>query len=973
MQAPEVKLPPSVAERYETVHVLGQGGMGVVLLARDRRLGRTVAIKLLRPMNVTAHVGMQILVDRFRREWTLLAALETPSVVRMYDCGLEDSIPYMILEYVEGASLEDILANGPMPLTRGVNLMATVAEALVQVHAAGILHRDLKPGNIIVEASGAPRILDFGLGAFVARTDLTTLTETGYMVGTLSYLPPEYICGGDYTVRGEIYETGMILYGVLTGRLPFDSVIPGVIIEQASGRSGSPLPPPSTFNPLVPPNLDALVMAAIHRDPARRPADAGALARGLRRWLAATTATEVLASSAPRRRPATTTKDEPTIPRRPLPAAASWRRPALVLGSLIVLLTLAGFLLAPAGPAAEPAWARAMSFTTTPVRVAVAFETPAPIRLRHVLRESGPEGTVVTQGAESGAERTHEVVVSGLAPGGTYVLSLLAPDVDVTRTLTLPPLSLLPGSLVACAGGRLVARLRTDAEVPLRLALRSPSGTSSHEVPPGGRLQAASAAVPLQGGAPVAWTLSHGETTVATGVTAVGVPFGPRPPDLPAEPPGEDWNVALPAAGPVWAGSYLAQITQGGLVHVTGAAGSLRHAWSFAFPPRSARRTVRPTALTALPDGRIWACSTEADGLTVAILDPVSRALRWSMPHGADDPDRGCLVRDDVPWNRPLSSAARITWHPLPRRNFFPFGLAHLRGGTMELLGTTPQGPAAVLSLQLSDDSPGPDLPVVEPPKGRWQFPIGSSRIVGRHLAFFRTTADRGADGCVDMTLVALPRDGGGRGVSLAFRTPSTFIEPAVDGSDLWFASADAVFRLSCDDDEARVERLAVPPLSPSGTLSDSLFAFPVLHRGRVLVLQRLRRRRADSFLASTFHDPSVGFDFDLLTVPLDGASPTVHGPPLRDRGSVANDAAGAIYDLDGTLLVLSRKAATVVEAGSGTIRVLALPDDVERIVGAAPGPEGLVALLSLDGRMGLLPLELPPPTGQRLSPPLPQ
>ena len=250
--------------------------MGVVLRARDLLSGRPVAVKVIRGERLDA----QRLV-RFQREGQITAGLDHPGIVRVHAAGVEAGVPWLAYELIEGArELSQVLPG--LGLAERVALIEQVAEALGHAHARGVVHRDVKPQNVLVDADGRARLVDFGLGAV---DGLTRLTETGALLGTPLYMAPEqYDPGlGPTGPPSDVWATGCLLYLALTGRAPFDATTLLGLIAQVCR---APVPPPHALAPEVPPALEAVCLRALERDPARRYPTGTALAEDLARWRA---------------------------------------------------------------------------------------------------------------------------------------------------------------------------------------------------------------------------------------------------------------------------------------------------------------------------------------------------------------------------------------------------------------------------------------------------------------------------------------------------------------------------------------------------------------------------------------------------------------------------------------------------------------------------------------------------------------
>ncbi|MGB9633149.1 MAG: protein kinase domain-containing protein, partial [Chloroflexaceae bacterium] len=251
--------------RYALERLIGEGGMARVYAGRDLRLNRRVAIKIPHSHYLTD----PDFLSRFRHEAQAAAMLTHPNIVDVYDVGQDGDVHYLVMEYVEGTNLKAIITReAPLPIARAVDLAVQVALGLHAAHRAGLIHRDIKPQNIIVTPDGRAHISDFG----VAKSPLSTaLTETGVAFGTVDYLSPEQAQGRPATPLSDVYALGVVLYEMLTGRLPFtgDSAL-AVAMKHVT----EPPVPLRQLVPAIPPGLEALVLQALAKDPAQRPASA---------------------------------------------------------------------------------------------------------------------------------------------------------------------------------------------------------------------------------------------------------------------------------------------------------------------------------------------------------------------------------------------------------------------------------------------------------------------------------------------------------------------------------------------------------------------------------------------------------------------------------------------------------------------------------------------------------------------------
>jgi WD40 repeat protein len=266
---------PQVAG-YEILSELGRGGMGVVYRARQLRLGRLVALKVLL---AGAHAGEQELT-RFRAEAEAVAQLQHPNIVQIYEVGEEQGRPYLALEYIDGGSLEEKVRGAPLPAPEVARLIETLAVAVHAAHQRGIVHRDLKPANVLLTADGIPKITDFGLAK---RLDGVTLhTQTGAIVGTPNFMAPEQTEGKGVGPLADVHALGAILYDLLTGRPPFVAETPLDTLLRV--RDEEPVPP-SLLRPRLPRDLETICLKCLGKEPRQRYASALALAEDLQRFL----------------------------------------------------------------------------------------------------------------------------------------------------------------------------------------------------------------------------------------------------------------------------------------------------------------------------------------------------------------------------------------------------------------------------------------------------------------------------------------------------------------------------------------------------------------------------------------------------------------------------------------------------------------------------------------------------------------
>ncbi|MFE9657861.1 protein kinase [Micromonospora sp. NPDC006431] len=252
--------------RYQCEELLGSGGMGEVWRGRDLRLDRPVAIKVL----TAAGLQEPMAAERFDREARAAAGLTHPHIVAVYDFGTEANDSYLIMELVEGRTVSALIAEGPLTVLQALSIAVQTCDGIAAAHAAGVVHRDVKPSNLIVTAAGTVKICDFGIARLPWAEEENTLTEPATKLGTSSYMSPEQALGQPVDHRTDLYGLGCTLYAMLAGGPPFTGEPLSVLHQHVN----EPPPPLRERRPDVPAELDALAAQLLAKDPADRPADA---------------------------------------------------------------------------------------------------------------------------------------------------------------------------------------------------------------------------------------------------------------------------------------------------------------------------------------------------------------------------------------------------------------------------------------------------------------------------------------------------------------------------------------------------------------------------------------------------------------------------------------------------------------------------------------------------------------------------
>ena len=380
-----------IQERYRLEETLGSGGMAEVWRAADDRLKRSVAIKF-PALNLAEDPEFMV---RFFSEAQAVARLSHPNVVKVLDFGEHEGRSYLVMEHVPGGSLLDV--TGPIAQERARELIRQAALGAGAAHAAGVVHRDIKPGNVLIDDVGNAKLADFGIAATAASE---RLTATGAAIGSPHYISPEQASGGTATAQSDVYALGVVLYELLTGVRPIEADnLAAIAIAQIEEEPR----PPRSHAPDIDPELETIVMSALAKDPAQRYADGNALAAALDTAAQTTAPAPVVAAGAPLDEPDQVEDHEPTqetgVPAR----RTGW----IVAGAGVALLLAIVAIALLAGRSPEPAAARPPGSAHSP--------SPSPSHRRHHRR---PSPTPVAPGAETSAPSASPSPASGAADNG---------------------------------------------------------------------------------------------------------------------------------------------------------------------------------------------------------------------------------------------------------------------------------------------------------------------------------------------------------------------------------------------------------------------------------------------------------------------------------------------------------------------------------------------------------------------------
>ncbi|HEX5505584.1 MAG TPA: PASTA domain-containing protein [Thermomicrobiales bacterium] len=459
-------------ERYRVGPKIGDGGMAVVYRGFDTLLGRNVAIKVLREQ----YAADPQFLARFQREAQAVAALTHPNIVGIFDVGVEAGLHYFVMEYVDGPNLKEVIrARGALPVDEAVSIMLQVLNGLGYAHARALVHRDVKPQNILLTPDGTAKVADFGIAKGLADA---TLTEAGVGMGTVHYISPEQARGEPASPASDLYAAGVVLYEMLTGDLPFtaDSAV-GVAVQHVH----DPPPAPDLVNPAVPPPLAALTVHALDKDPAARFTSAREMANALRNWPAWPVPAVRRAGAGGR---AVARRGPTAVARRAAPAeparrggfgCVTWLVGAVIALGLVGLL-LAGFRLSPFGaglrtPTSLPALAGLPSLAP-PTATATTADAPTVTATTPATATTAPVVAEPPTATTAPASPTRPTAASPTAP----------PTATVPPTATLTPTIALVA--VPDLGGKTLAQAQQAAKA-IGLAAEQAGEENSNSVPVG--------------------------------------------------------------------------------------------------------------------------------------------------------------------------------------------------------------------------------------------------------------------------------------------------------------------------------------------------------------------------------------------------------------------------------------------------------------------------------------------------------
>ncbi len=414
--------PTVYADRYEIVREIARGGMSNVYLARDTKLDRAVALKVL-PAELSRDPAF---VERFRLEAQAAASLNDPTIVAVYDWGQEQDTSFIVMEYVEGSTLRESIARGPMDPVEAAGVASDIARALATAHRRGVIHRDIKPGNVLITPSGEVKVADFGIARANGVGD--GLTRTGAVMGTATYFSPEQAQGLPVDARSDIYSLGVVLYEMVTGAVPFvgDSAVSVAFLHVRE-----PVAPPSRRRPGVPAGLESIILTCLAKEPDARYQSADELRADLMRFTRGQDVVGGPVTAAVAAADATMAMSRTTVAPAVTALPASRRRSKgpvfLVLGLLLALVAVVAFLLVQVfqQDSAAPTFAvrDVVGMQVGPARKSLE-QQGFKVTVRRVSGNNRPVGEVFEQDPQGGELREKGTTVTLKVSDGTGTIKV---------------------------------------------------------------------------------------------------------------------------------------------------------------------------------------------------------------------------------------------------------------------------------------------------------------------------------------------------------------------------------------------------------------------------------------------------------------------------------------------------------------------------------------------------------------------
>ncbi len=592
--------------RYSSLEFVGAGAMGSVFKGFDERLRRTIALKVIH----RALINTDLVYERFKREARLLSSISHKNVVHLFDFEDAGTLCFITEEYIDGFPLNVLLAEGKLKLAEIVSLVAALADGLQAVHDAGILHRDIKPNNIIVDERGEPHLLDFGLAQSFEGKGATALTKTGHVVGTLGFISPEVLLGETATKRSDVYQLGAVFYSALSGKAVYGrKAIAGLLKEGALDNPASL----SQLGCVCDRQIEELVMSCVASEPEKRPLSAGEVRDSCTAWLKSLEETELLESQTLLIEPAGEADVSPSREFKKLPFLA------FVISFLICIFYWYG--------SNEVFVIRDVEIKSGVTKVEVNWKTDKETAFVYEIHESKTR-QLVAKGVESAATKEHNIKCSKLAPSTSYSMTLRWQGAYHQRAFRTEKVRFTKPIYTAFLGGVFFAEFSTNLDRSTKLELMSVTREQLAECR--GEERVVIAGLGRLSDNSVNWQLKAGNRIIASGRTKAIQPQKPR-----------EWAAEQePSCKPIWDGDLLYVADKRGFLTCYELArkpsspkkndtyGGLVRKWCFA--PHSGP-LARCATLYQLADGRLVLMlrNTNYGKWEIWCIDPVLRNKEW--------------------------------------------------------------------------------------------------------------------------------------------------------------------------------------------------------------------------------------------------------------------------------------------------------------------------------------------------------
>ena len=953
MSAIEIGLPKELEARYSDARPLGRGGMGAVFKVFDKKVQRVVALKLLSLNPLIDANSYDAYVERFKREWRLLASIKSPDVVDLYDCGLVKGIPYLTMEYVEGLPLSEIIEEAPLSVEEALKFAIQIGRALSHVHEAGILHRDIKPQNVMVTDSGRYKLLDFGLAAVFDGDTLTRLTETGVVIGTLLYIPPEYFQNGHYDVHGEVYEFGAVLYEALTGKLHIPSENVNNVVAYALGGLTEPIETPSFYNRKVPAQLDALVMASISRLPENRPSSMIEFVKVCELCL------QNLEEVEPPIGHETEVLSKPIVKlSTDLPETGPNRVPLIASASILLFFIVALLFSGRSKKNLSASWQKSLVVECKPRSLTIKWQTDCGRNFRYAIRRADQSnGTPLQEGRQKGFSQSHHLVFRPLEPQCAYEISIEDEGGKVIKTASTVPISLEKNYFISSLDGVVFAHCPVNSPEGVSLAVTD--GKSVIRA----NLKDDNEPIVLSGltkarGAPFEWKLLYGEKTIAQGRVHREPVSLPSPIAVPVV---DDYGRAeyiAPLGPPLWFGQSLLWVDCAGYINCCQLRGRPVHSW-FYRPPHILKppKFFASVGVFKLADDELLAISRYEDFHSFQFegLSPSHRASLWERKKR----------KEIVPsW----SSNENSWWYKERGPKEWRKTVVQYRRN-ITLMGQLCQFEDHLCFV--SNFSRGKAIGVHSAKIGHWEIEpkysrlfesrallegvpgtyLGDTAMAGAHLLITARPHQRNKEGSLSWGALAVPVNDRGRLLKKLFTSRNNSIRPLPtdDGTGFYLAGDRNVWYFNCLG-EGKIEEIELPP---SLHEKEGFLSAAVLRRGSLLYLIRFEQMKKD-FVAYGIGTALRGH---LLTYDLNTKKLVRFFPPLIDE-ETSNSDGGAIW-LHHTgryLYGFSGRSVFVYDEKAKRGASWQPTRETERILTGSLGPGDNLAILTFGGELFVVP-----------------